>query len=95
MDFDGLGLCFSFGRWCYLCAEWYFHHGISCIKVWVPFTIKGCSEMNQQETGEMGQWLRALIALTEDLGSVLSTHMGALAMHVVCVWKLRQSHSYT
>lgn len=23
MDFDRLGLCFHFGRWCCLCAEFY------------------------------------------------------------------------
>jgi hypothetical protein len=30
-----------------------------------------------EETGEMAQWLRALAALPEGLGSILSTHMAA------------------
>lgn len=45
MDFDGLGLCSSFGRCCCLCAGFqglngYFHHGVSCAKVWGPVTLE-------------------------------------------------------
>ena len=32
MDFDGLGLCFSFGRWCCLHAEFYSLNGTSIIE---------------------------------------------------------------
>ena len=32
MDFDGLGLCFSFGRWCYLCAEFCSLNGTSIVE---------------------------------------------------------------
>jgi hypothetical protein len=42
VDFDRLGLCFSVGRHCcphaVLQPEWYFHHGVSCAKVWGPIT---------------------------------------------------------
>ena len=34
MDFNGLGLCSSFGKCCCLCAGFYFHHGISYTEVW-------------------------------------------------------------
>lgn len=39
MDFDGLGFCFSIGRWCCLhanstaCNHTYFCHGVNCAKV--------------------------------------------------------------
>ena len=46
---------------------------------------KGCGEMGLallkfglgDGTGEMAQWLRALTALSEDPGSIPSTHMAA------------------
>ena len=40
MGFDGLDLCFHFGWWCCLCVEFYdlngryFHHEVSCAKIW-------------------------------------------------------------
>jgi hypothetical protein len=37
------------------------------------------------EVGEMAQWLRALTALPEDPGSILSPHMAA-HMSVTLVW---------
>lgn len=43
MDFDGLGLCSQFDRWCSLCARFQglkFHHGVSCAKVWGVYIIQ-------------------------------------------------------
>lgn len=39
LDFDGLDLCSYFSRWwlptCWIpWPEWYFHHGIICVKFW-------------------------------------------------------------
>ena len=33
MDFDGLGLCFSFGRWCCLQVEFYSQNGTSIMEL--------------------------------------------------------------
>jgi hypothetical protein len=40
---------------------------------YIPFIYT--FKMWRDEPGEVAQWLRALVALAEDLGSVPSTHM--------------------
>lgn len=39
MDFDDLGSCFSFGKWCYVCAEFYNLNSLSIMESVVPGVV--------------------------------------------------------
>jgi hypothetical protein len=41
MDFDELVLCFSFGKWCYICAEFYSLNRTSTMESVVPGVYYG------------------------------------------------------
>lgn len=73
---------------------------VNCQVVLVHLKAKTSKQVNQQENraGESAQWIRALAALTEDLGLVRCTHM-VVYSHLELMPSVevvhRRAHKYT